>query len=251
VVDLFDANPYFERNVREMGPVAKVPRNGRELQLGRALGELPPVKLNKHMQRGLDLEPEAIRCFEAATGLRIAKCEIGCITHIDGKLQITPDALLEAVPVFVEIKCPWKTHDVPSEAWYLQMMAQMVATADPVTRIPRIRHAINVQYVRNAFVTLTICMVEYDAKLADRILRESASYTDELNRRRAANEGKIAAGPATGDGVEHKELRSAHAAMAMEKKRARSRSALQPRRDEGRGPARRKSVTRVRRTRRA
>ena len=204
IVDLFDANEYFDKNVAELGAVPNPPRNGRELQLGRALGTLPPLKTNAHMKRGLDLEPEAIKCFEAATGLRIAPGQIGSITHVDGNLQVTPDALLDAVPVFVEIKCPWKTSDFPSKAWYLQMMAQMAATADPVTRIPKIRHAINVQYVRNRFVTLTMAMAEYDPVLGEEILANAASYVKELSLARSrlpTDEKKEAAEPSSSGGT--------------------------------------------------
>lgn len=57
-----------------------------------------------HVQRGKDLEPQAIRMYEFAEEIRTAP--VGFITTDDGRVGATPDRLIVGKPAALEVKCP-------------------------------------------------------------------------------------------------------------------------------------------------
>lgn len=84
------------------------------------------------MERGLEVEPQAIRAYEAETGLLTAPA--GWV-DVGGKWGATPDAAVEGNGL-LEVKCPRSTtvikqryfSDEIEPKYYWQCMAQMVAT---------------------------------------------------------------------------------------------------------------------------
>ena len=68
---------------------------------------------NDAMRRGLEMEPEAVNCYEFITDQRTE--EVGCITNpaISEHLVISPDRWTPANPVpGLEVKCPGHTTQV-------------------------------------------------------------------------------------------------------------------------------------------
>lgn len=102
-----------------------------ELAAERLTGSTADHYTTTDMQRGIDLEPAAIRAYEAATGLiTTSGYWIEC-----GTWGCTPDAFVESDGL-LSIKCPrsttivrqrWFDDEMPAE-YYWQAMAEMVAT---------------------------------------------------------------------------------------------------------------------------
>ncbi len=72
-----------------------------------------------HMERGLDLEPQAVAWYEWEKGIETK--QIGFITTDDGKVGCSPDRLI-GVDGLLEVKCPTPTGQVgywanPNAEW--------------------------------------------------------------------------------------------------------------------------------------
>lgn len=72
-----------------------------EKLLNMSLGTLDHIE---HIQRGKDLEPDAVRMFEAAND--IATLPVGFLTTDDMTLGATPDRRIANASAFLECKCP-------------------------------------------------------------------------------------------------------------------------------------------------
>ena len=58
----------------------------------------------EHVQRGKDLEPQAVKMFEAVEDLHTAP--VGFLITNDGTMGATPDRRIVGAPAFLEVKCP-------------------------------------------------------------------------------------------------------------------------------------------------
>ncbi len=58
----------------------------------------------EHIQRGKDLEPQAVRMYEACEDVQTAP--VGFLTTDDMRIGATPDRRIVGVPAFLECKCP-------------------------------------------------------------------------------------------------------------------------------------------------
>jgi len=63
------------------------------------------VRSNPAMQHGVDNEPKALKCYQASTGLTLVDDHVGFVLHGEC-FGATPDAVLYAAPILVEVKCP-------------------------------------------------------------------------------------------------------------------------------------------------
>lgn len=72
-----------------------------EKLLNMSLGTLDHIE---HIQRGKDLEPDAVRMFEAANDLQTAP--VGFLTTDDMRVGATPDRRIVGMPAYLEAKCP-------------------------------------------------------------------------------------------------------------------------------------------------
>lgn len=74
-----------------------------ERVLGRAL-EDGNGYVNADMQRGVDLEPEALAAYEARTGALVRRT--GFVRAVDRPIGVSPDGDVDDFRLLVEVKCP-------------------------------------------------------------------------------------------------------------------------------------------------
>lgn len=87
----------------------------------------PPTRAMEH---GVTHEPEALKAYEVATGLKLVDEHIGFVMK-DRFFGATPDGVVACLPILVEIKCPYYNRELQPgvpQLYYGQIQLQMYVT---------------------------------------------------------------------------------------------------------------------------
>ena len=158
------------------------------LALERVLGQpMEDSYVSKEMQRGTDLEPEALAAYEAATGAFVRA--VGFVRRDDVLAGYSPDGVVEDFAGLVEVKAP----NMATHLEYLRLRDQVPARYVPqclhglwvtgapwidfVSYDPRFPEALRLYVVR--FTATPAQLAEYEAD-ALAFLAEVAREADEI-----------------------------------------------------------------------
>lgn len=165
------------------------------LALERVVGQpMEDSYVSKEMQRGIDLEPEALAAYEAATGAFVRP--VGFVRRDDLMVGCSPDGVIGDFDGLVEVKCPnMATHldylrlkgDVPAE-YRWQLLHALWTTGAPwidfVSYDPRFPEHLRLYLVRFSAKPEELAAYELDVRLfLDEVAKEEQDIRALLARR--------------------------------------------------------------------
>lgn len=143
------------------------------------------------MQRGTDLEPEAVAAFEKATGLGVT--DVGFCQSIHGSFGCSPDGLIDGRMAGLEGKCPIPgTHikyrraaELPNEYIY-QVHGSMAVTGATSWWFQSYNPGLapyRMLVERDAFTEeLHACLREFSGEFEEALLEESSAWQREFGK---------------------------------------------------------------------